>query len=162
MARLRLLLVASVVVLAACGPASPAVSDVPRLPTTTPAEVREMLEGSSRPTVLNVWASWCIPCRSEAPILRAAHQEHGGDVTFLGVAIRDSQDAARAFISEFALDGFDHLFDPVGSAPADLGGFGVPITFFFAAGGDMVAVHNGLIDERTLVLLIDEAVAASR
>lgn len=161
MARLRLLFLLILVILSAC--ASPqSTTAIPLIPETTPAEVRALLAASPHPVVLNVWASWCVPCRSEAPLLREAHGEHGNAVTFVGVAIRDSQDAARAFIAEFALDGFDHLFDPSAAVPADLGGFGVPITFFFAAGGHPVAVHNGVIDERTLVLLIDEALAASR
>lgn len=126
------------------------------LPATTPTEVVAFLAASERPVVLNVWASWCTPCRSEAPLLRAAHRQHGDRVTFLGVAVQDTQDGARRFLSEFDLDGFEHLFDAAGAVPAALGGRGVPITFFYRPGGDLVRVHNGVIDERTLALLIDE------
>jgi cytochrome c biogenesis protein CcmG/thiol:disulfide interchange protein DsbE len=111
--------------------------------------------------VLNVWASWCGPCRSEAPLLRAAVAEHGDDVTFLGIDVRDSQDGARAFIAEFGLDDFTHLFDAAGAVPDALGGFGVPLTFFFRPGGELSLLHNGVIDERTLALQIDELLAES-
>jgi cytochrome c biogenesis protein CcmG, thiol:disulfide interchange protein DsbE len=126
------------------------------LPAATPAEVEALLATSDRPVVLNVWASWCTPCRSEAPLLRAAHRQHGDRVTFLGVAVQDTQDGARRFLAEFDLDGFAHLFDAAGAVSAALGGRGVPVTFFYRPGGDLVRIHSGVIDERTLALLIDE------
>ena len=141
---------------AACGGSSVDPQGVPELEPTTPAEVRSLLEQSDMPVVLNVWASWCGPCRSEAPLLRVAHREHGDEVRFIGIDVRDDQQSARAFIAEFDLDGFEHLFDPTGAVPDALGGFGVPLTFFFAPGGEEVALHSGVIDERTLALHIDE------
>ena len=48
---------------------------VPPLPETTPDDVAALLEASDRPVVLNIWASWCIPCRSEAPLLERAAEE---------------------------------------------------------------------------------------
>lgn len=130
--------------------------DVGPLPPATPEEIRSLLAGSEQPVVLNVWASWCIPCRSEAPLLREAHGEAGEAVRFVGIDVRDDQDAAQAFIAEFGLDEFEHYFDPQGAIPADLGGFGVPLTFFFAPGGELLETHRGVIDERTLALQIDE------
>jgi cytochrome c biogenesis protein CcmG/thiol:disulfide interchange protein DsbE len=130
--------------------------DVGPLPPATPQEIRSLLAASPQPVVLNVWASWCIPCRSEAPLLREAHREAGDEVRFIGVDVRDDQDAARAFIAEFGLDGFEHFFDARGAIPADLGGLGVPLTFFFAPGGELLETHRGVIDERTLALQIDE------
>lgn len=53
--------------------------------------------------VLNVWASWCAPCRSEAPVLaEVAGQEK--DVQFVGLVTRDSESSARAFVERFGLD----------------------------------------------------------
>jgi cytochrome c biogenesis protein CcmG/thiol:disulfide interchange protein DsbE len=149
-----------VLVIAACGQDSIDIADVEPLQPTTPTEVRALLAASDRPVVLNVWASWCTPCRSEAPLLRSAVDEHGGDVTFLGIDVRDSQDGARAFIAEFGLDGFTHLFDRAGDVPDDLGGFGVPLTFFYHPGGELANLHTGVIDERTLALQIDELLSS--
>lgn len=53
------------------------------------------------PLVMSVWASWCLPCRREAPLLEAAWQEHRDKVRFIGINHRDQEDAALAFIAKF-------------------------------------------------------------
>ena len=142
--------------LTACSSSDVDGSAIPELEGTSPAEVRALLANSEKPVLLNVWASWCIPCRSEAPLLLDAHQRFGDDVTFLGIDVRDSQMNAREFIAEFGLDAFSHLFDPQGAVPADLGGTGVPLTFFYDPGGELSYLHFGVIDERTLAVHLDE------
>jgi len=153
---MRRLIVALAITLAACGSSGVALDEVPPLTTTTPADIRSILDNSDRPVVVNVWASWCVPCRSEAPLLRAAAEAHGDEIRFIGIDVRDNQDDARRFIAEFGLTDLEHYFDPTGAVPADLGGRGVPLTFFFAAGGKQSAVHHGVIDERSLALAIDD------
>ncbi len=156
MRRLILFLAATVVLGVSCSTASVPVEDIADLPITTPSDIRALLAESTQPVVLNVWASWCIPCRSEAPLLREAHAEFGGEVRFVGLDVEDGPDAAREFIAEFGLDGFEHYADPSGAVRADLAGRGVPLTYFFAAGGELIELHQGVIDERGLALGIDE------
>ena len=146
-------MVATILLLAACGSTS-APTDVPELPVIDELILSDLL-ASDNPIVLNVWASWCIPCRSEAPLLSAAHETFGDEVSFVGIDIEDTQDAARSFISEYGLE-FDNYFDRSGAVRSTLGGVGVPITYFFAPGGELVYQHSGVIDERTLSLQIDE------
>ncbi len=152
------LLVALVLILSACStPAIP--TNAEPLPVVSAADFQLQLVQSSQPSVVNVWASWCLPCRAEAPLLREASRQFEGQVTFIGVNIQDKPAEAAAFIAEFGLDEFDHVADPDGSIPALLGGSGVPITYFVASGGDIVATHFGIIDERSLVSGIDELLA---
>jgi len=132
--------------------------NVPPLLDITPDQVQALLAQSDRPMIINVWASWCIPCRSEAPLLREAHPVFGADIRFVGINIRDSQDRARAFLNEFSLDGFEYYFGRAGRVPGSLGAGGVPLTFFFDATGKLFKLHPGVIDERTLALNVDELV----
>lgn len=147
-------LAALLVVLSTC---TPGVSQSPAAPLT-PTDAEEMaalLEISTRPVIINVWASWCIPCRSEAPLLERAFNQFGDEIRFIGVNVADTQSGAQDFIAEFGLS-FENLFDAPRSVPAALGGSGVPQTYFFAPGGELVHYQPGVIDERMLALQIDE------
>ena len=72
------------------------------------------------PVVVNVWASWCAPCRAEMPLLDRAADEYSGRVTFIGVASKDSRGAAADFLEEIGVD-YPSLFDASGDIRADLG-----------------------------------------
>lgn len=79
--------------------------------------------------VLNVWASWCLPCRKEAPALQAAWEDYRAQgVQFLGSNYQDDRDAARGFVREFGIT-YPSVFDPSGRLAADYGFFGLPSTF---------------------------------
>jgi cytochrome c biogenesis protein CcmG/thiol:disulfide interchange protein DsbE len=143
------------VITAACGTPGGDGADLSDLPETNAAEFEAYLAEIDGPAVVNVWASWCIPCRSEAPLLDQAHAEYGDEIEFIGIDVQDSQPAAKDFLAEYGLK-FDHFFDPNRSIPNHYGGLGTPITMFFAANGELLTLHNGVIDERTLAVNIDE------
>jgi cytochrome c biogenesis protein CcmG/thiol:disulfide interchange protein DsbE len=145
--------------LAACGGSDVDISSTAELETISADELRAELQLSTDPVVVNVWASWCVPCRSEAPLLERAARQSA--VRFIGLNVRDDQQGARTFIAEFFPNApIEHYMDAGGNVPVDLGGTrGVPLTFFFAPGGDLVKLHTGVIDERTLALQIDEIAA---
>lgn len=155
---IALTLVTLSLLLSGCGGPSVDISNVPELEPASADSLQELLSGSEQPVVVNVWASWCIPCRSEGPLLREAAESMTEDVLFVGLNVRDSQQGAREFIAEFLADApFLHLLDSTGDIPSALGGSrGVPLTFFFAPGGELVTLHSGVIDERTLALQLDE------
>jgi cytochrome c biogenesis protein CcmG/thiol:disulfide interchange protein DsbE len=152
------LLVLTALTAASCSTRSIPLAEVPALEQITPDGMRTLLAESDRPVVLNIWASWCVPCRSEAALLREAAAVGGDLVRFVGVVVKDGHDDARAFIAEFGLTGFEHYLDPNQQVSADLGGFGVPQTYFFAPGGELMYHHTGVIDERTLAVHLDDLI----
>ena len=111
----------------------------------------EHISEDGRPVVLNLWASWCIPCRTEIPEISAFSVNHP-DVKVIGVAVEDREVNARAFADEvdatydLALGGDD--FE--GAYPR----IGLPATYVIDSDGVVTAVHNGILDEETLRELV--------
>ena len=97
--------------------------------------------------MLNVWATWCVPCRQEHPVLVGIEQR--GEAVIFGLNYKDERDKAVAWLNQlgdpYRLSGFD--LD--GRAGIDLGVYGVPETFVVDAQGDIVHKHIGPIDEKT-------------
>jgi cytochrome c biogenesis protein CcmG/thiol:disulfide interchange protein DsbE len=120
------------------------------LPTSDPERFRALL-GQLRgtPVVVNVWGSWCPPCREEMPRLVAAHETFGDRVQFLGIDILDSRTEARAFIREHGMR-FPSVFDVDDAIKPTLGGFGQPVTIFFDRDGAFVTSWAGPIPEDRL------------
>ena len=124
------------------------------LPTTTPGlptfdkEQFQQLLGQLRgtPVVVNIWASWCGPCRDEAPILAQAARTYGQRVQFLGVDILDTTGAATAFVREFHIP-YPSVFDPSGHIRDALGFFGQPDTIFYGPDGSRVTTLSGSLSQ---------------
>lgn len=101
------------------------------------------------PLVVNVWASWCPPCRREAPLLEAAWQKHRDRVQFIGIDLRDAEDAALEFIQAYGQT-FPSGADPRGDAANAFGLLGVPTTYFIDASGRIDSTKVGEITEDEL------------
>jgi len=113
-----------------------------------------------RVAVINAFASWCAPCREEAPVLRRAYEEADpARVAFLGVAHTDRRDDATRFLEEFDLT-FPAAFDE-GSFGRDFGVRGLPMTFVLDASGNVIATHFGPVSESRLTALIEDALSRS-
>ncbi len=109
-----------------------------------------------RAAVINVWASWCPPCREEAPALRRAHEgADPGRVAFLGVVRNDSQTSASDFVERFEL-AYPQAVDD-GSFARAYGVRGLPMTFVIDPAGRLTATHFGPISESRLAVLIADA-----
>lgn len=113
-----------------------------------------------RPVVVNVWASWCGPCRVEAPLLERAAGEYGQDVQFLGVASRDDRADAEAFIRRFDVS-YPNLLDTSGGIRKFLTVRGLPTTYVFDGRGRLVTQVVGAVDEQKLAATIEEAIRRS-
>lgn len=109
-----------------------------------------------RPVVVNVWASWCGPCRVEAPLLQRAAARYKGEVVFLGVDSRDDAEPARAFIRRYGLR-YPNVFDGTGGIRAELGLRGFPTTYIFDRRGKLTASVVGGISEQALAAHIAAA-----
>jgi len=132
----------------ASGPLLP--TDPYELPTFDLASYRALLaELRGTPVLVNVWGSWCPPCRDEAPLLAAAHAEYGDRVRFLGVDILDEREAARRFMREFGWT-YPSVFDLPRAIPDGLGLLGQPVTLFYDASGELVDTWSGPIPEEAL------------
>lgn len=119
-----------------------------------PQNVDLKTAGVGRPMIVNVFASWCAPCRLEHPKLMALKAR---GVAVVGIAYKDEPEATAAFLDELGDPFAMVLVDHEGRAGLDLGVSGVPETFAVDALGRVVAKHSGpLLDDAE----IDRLVAA--
>jgi cytochrome c biogenesis protein CcmG, thiol:disulfide interchange protein DsbE len=101
----------------------------------------EALEGY--PIVVNVWASWCGPCRFEFPTLQRLSAAYGKRVAFLGVDSQDSDDAAETFLAEAPVP-YPSYTDSDEAIAEEMGATrGLPDTAFYDRGGELVYLKQG-------------------
>lgn len=174
MKRLRGAALAGVLVLTGCaaepentGAPSPApdAADTPLVPcpaqpdqaatgaATLPALDFDCLGGGSldlsrapgAPTLVNLWGSWCGPCREELPLLQELADLAGDRVRVVGVISRDGIAQANAFATESGVT-FPGAFDGEGELMTELGLNGLPYTYFLDADGGLVHTEVGPVD----------------
>jgi thiol-disulfide isomerase/thioredoxin len=101
------------------------------------------------PVVVNLWASWCGPCRKETPGLVSAADRYGDQIQFLGVDYQDERGAAASFARDLHVP-YPSVFDPSGQIHDRLGFVGLPDTLFYDASGSIVATWPGAITVQAL------------
>lgn len=130
--------------------------------TTFDGEEYNLSDLRGKVVVLNFWASWCAPCRDEAPELQAAweHYEPRGDVVFLGIAYADNGPRSMAYLEEF---GVTYLNAPdLGTRISETYHIqGVPETFIIDKDGQVAQFIYAGINFRQLRAILDPLLGAS-
>jgi len=98
---------------------------------------------------MNFWASWCVPCKAEAPRLVASAQRHAGEVVFLGVDVQDLKGDARSFLERYKTN-YVSVRDGGSSTYANYGLTGLPETYYLDARGRVVDHAVGEISPEEL------------
>jgi thiol-disulfide isomerase/thioredoxin len=120
-------------------------------------DLGEHLSRDGRPVVLNLWASWCPPCRDEMPHFDAAARRHP-EILFLGVAVRDDPEAAAATVTELALS-YALGADLDGSVDAAFPSPGLPATFLIGSDGTLLGAVYGGLEPEDIEALVDRYLA---
>lgn len=130
------------------------------LPEFTLAPAMEGIPGVSKsdfvggsPRLLNIWASWCVPCIAEAPHLETLKQQ---GVEIVGVAVRDDPQAVAGFLSRHGNPYSKIGADDISSLMIEIGASGVPETYVIDAAGNIRYQHIGDVRAETVPLLLEK------
>jgi cytochrome c biogenesis protein CcmG/thiol:disulfide interchange protein DsbE len=156
--------VAAGLLLAAPGEKVGAAGSVPRTerppapelegPWLVPPPVR-LADVRGKPILVNFWASWCVPCREEAPHLARFDREMKERAQLVGVDFQDAKSDALAFIREFGW-GFPNVRDPQGKLASRYGLDGLPTTYVIDAAGRIAKALSGEQTFESLVRAVEE------
>lgn len=123
-----------------------------------PALERSLADFRGRPVVVNFWASWCDPCREEAPELVRVAKAYEGRVAFLGVSILDGREEALGYEREFGLP-YPSVRDASGRVSKRYQVTGVPETIFVDAAGRLVGKFVGALTPGKLEAIVEDLLA---
>lgn len=114
-----------------------------------------LADRGGQPLVLNLWATWCPPCRREMPMMvDVAHSHEGVDIVFANQG--ESEAAIRTFLDRTGLRAAGMARDPDNTLMQTFELQGLPSTLFFAANGSLRAVHTGEISRAALLSGIED------
>jgi thiol-disulfide isomerase/thioredoxin len=95
------------------------------------------------PAIINVWGSWCGPCKEEMPILRSFYEKAQGKLALIGVNVEEASiEGGRKFVKNNGIT-WPNLYDADGKSRAYFG-MGVPVTWFIASDGSVAYKHIGV------------------
>ena len=112
-----------------------------------------------RPTVVNFFASWCVPCIKEMPAFEAVHQDIGDRVAFVGVNTTEQPESGTRIIQQTGVT-YDILRDPDGILGRRIDLLNMPATLFVDANGTIVRVHTGELSQAELEQIIRDDLLA--
>ncbi|WP_414966354.1 prolipoprotein diacylglyceryl transferase family protein [Caballeronia sp. 15711] len=130
--------------------------DFYRTPETIPSialmdrdgDQQALTTGDGRPTVVNLWASWCGPCQSEMPVLARAQIDHPG-VHLVFVNQGETASHVDSYLESHDLHIQNSLLDPAHAVAKAVGAIGFPTTLFYDANGRLLSKHLGPFSKAT-------------
>ena len=118
----------------------------------------QLSQFEGKPVILNFWASWCGPCKSEMPDLEEAFKTYGGDIHFIILNMtdgsRETVQSARNYIDSQGYT-FPVYYDTNQNGAVSYGVSGIPVTFFIDAEGYVVGMYSGAMTANILQQGID-------
>lgn len=112
-----------------------------------PAITKEMTQ--NRVVLVNIWASWCVPCRAEHPVITQIAQNYP-DLLVVGINYKDKNPNALRFLGALGNPYHAVSIDPNGAASIDWGVYGIPETYILNKDGVIAYKHVGPISEKIL------------
>lgn len=112
-------------------------------------DLKDLIE-ENKVTVVNFFASWCGPCRSETPLLDEYNKNLDDDVALVGVNISDNEKGRNKFLDEFNVDYPIYLFEDEEKALERYKLMMIPTTFFIDQEGNIARVYVGELSNKTL------------
>ncbi|MSQ40542.1 MAG: redoxin domain-containing protein [Dehalococcoidia bacterium] len=143
--------------------------EAPLQPREAPAFTLNLLDGETRAAdnlkgklvMVDFWASWCPPCRQEAPVLARVYQEYRSrGVEFVGIAVWDDEGQARRYVQRYEI-AYPNGLDERGIIAIDYGVTGIPEKYFITPEGQVVRKFIGPMDEDRLRQVLEELLASS-
>jgi len=147
------LVAAAALAAVSCGAYEAATLPAVELPALAAGDASLELGSLAGPAVVNLWATWCTPCRTELPEFQSASEDHDG-VRFVGVDIGEDPAVAQAFLDDLGVS-FEQYADRDGDLSDALGVAALPVTIVVDGDGDIAERHVGPMSRAEL----DDAVA---
>lgn len=123
--------------------------------------ITDLSQLRGKPVVINFWATWCVPCYQEHPVLVEAARVMGPQVQFIGVVFNDKEPNILQFLRERG-QSYPTLLDDEGKTAIAYGVGGVPETFFVSPNGTVVEKFEGPLSPERLQQLVAKAAAGDR
>ena len=127
-----------------------------RLPCFVGGPPVNMAALGGRPSLVNLWASWCGPCQREMPALQKAYARYHSQIAFLGVDTTDDRDSANDFLGTIGIH-YPQVSDLRGDVLHRVGGPGLPVTLVLSANGAVVYSHRGQLKPADLMTALTAA-----
>jgi cytochrome c biogenesis protein CcmG/thiol:disulfide interchange protein DsbE len=116
---------------------------------------------AGRPAVINFWATWCVPCEQEHPVLATVAAAYADRVAFAGVVYQDEPSKIEGWLKRHGGEAVPTLIDDGSRVAIAYGVYGVPESFVLDGGGTIVRKFTGPVDPGALSILLDTLLAAS-